>query len=115
VNNTGSLRNRFGVPVRYGHPGSSDILGVLPGGKFIAAEAKVGKDKPSAIQSRFLHHVAAAGGCAVVFYSLDELEHGIATYREDAANEERHNRVGGCLCRVCRRGGHGTAKIGDVA
>ena len=41
---------------------------------FIAAEAKVGRNKPSAAQDAFLTSVKAAGGCAFVFRSIEELK-----------------------------------------
>jgi len=59
--------------VRFGVPGASDILGVLPGGRFFAAEAKVGRNKPTRSQQDFLNSVSRAGGLAIVFYSIDEL------------------------------------------
>jgi hypothetical protein len=60
--------------VRYGIPGASDILGVLPGGRFLAAEAKVGRNKPTDEQWAFLNQVNAAGGLGIWFRSLKELD-----------------------------------------
>ena len=37
-NNTGALKDKTERPVYFGKPGSSDILGLLPGGRFIAVE-----------------------------------------------------------------------------
>lgn len=64
--------------IRFGVPGISDIIGLLPwNGRFLAAEAKVGKNKVSDDQRVFLDEVKASGGLAVVFYDLDELHEAI--------------------------------------
>ncbi len=63
--------------IRFGVPGVSDIIGCSPEGRFLAAEAKVGKNKPSAAQEAFLRDVREAGGIAVVFWNLDDLADGI--------------------------------------
>ncbi|HEY1189323.1 MAG TPA: hypothetical protein VGE74_16845 [Gemmata sp.] len=39
-NNTGSCKTRQGHFIRYGQVGSSDVLGILPGGRFLAFECK---------------------------------------------------------------------------
>lgn len=64
-NNTGALKvdQRF---VQFGKKGSSDILGVLKGGRFLAIEAKAPGKKPTEEQQRFLDAVTAAGGLALV-------------------------------------------------
>ena len=63
--------------IRFGVPGVSDIIGFSPTGRFLAAEAKVGKNQPSAAQAAFLASVREAGGIAVVFWNLDDLADGI--------------------------------------
>lgn len=74
-NNTGVLRNPVGRPVRFGIAGSSDILGIIPSeGQFLAAEAKMPGRKPTPVQEAFLSEVRDAGGLAIVFHDLDELE-----------------------------------------
>jgi len=88
-NNTGAMalggddgtKKRF---VRYGIKGASDILGVLPGGRFLAAEAKVGRNKLTGHQKDFLHAVNDSGGLGIVFYSLDELEQQIYEALEES-------------------------------
>jgi hypothetical protein len=54
--------------------GISDIIGILPGGRFLALEAKVGKRQPTAEQLLFLEAIATAGGLAGVVRSLKDLE-----------------------------------------
>lgn len=60
--------------VRFGRPGISDIIGVLPDGRFLAAEAKVGKRVATDAQQNFIDEVNRLGGVGFVFYDLDELE-----------------------------------------
>jgi hypothetical protein len=76
-NNTGAAafagpagRKRF---VRFSTPGAADILGVLPGGKFLAVEVKRTGGKLTAAQAAFLDHVRAAGGLSLVVRSVDDL------------------------------------------
>ena len=72
-NNTGALKigKRF---IRFGKPGSSDILGILPNGQFLAVECKREKGGIlSDIQVEFLNRIKANGGIAVVVHSVDEL------------------------------------------
>ena len=54
--------------------GVSDILGCLPPtGRLLAVEAKVKPNRPSDDQEAFLANVQAAGGLAIVAYTLDDL------------------------------------------
>ncbi len=73
-NNSGTLRDRRGIPVRFGKVGSSDILGVAPDGKFLAIEVKRPKGtwglQPA--QEEFMTEVLKRGGYA-----------GVATCPED--------------------------------
>ncbi len=74
--NTGAVKatykgkTRF---IRYGTPGISDIVGMTPTGRFIACEAKIGRNEPTAAQTAFLALVNDGGGIGVVFYSIDDL------------------------------------------
>ena len=56
-------------------PGVSDILGVLPGCRFLAVEVKVPKGKVSPHQQEFIDSVNQAGGLAFVARSLEDVEH----------------------------------------
>jgi hypothetical protein len=56
-----------------GAKGCSDILGVLPGGRFLAVEAKRPGNRPTADQAAFLAAVSAAGGLALVVHDVAEL------------------------------------------
>ena len=69
ADNTG--RRRF---VRYGKPGISDIIGVLPGGRFIAVECKAPGGRLSEHQTEFLKDIERMGGLAVIARSVEDLE-----------------------------------------
>jgi hypothetical protein len=84
-NNTGALpavgKGGKVFPMRFGLPGSSDILGLLPAcpgrpeipaGRFLAVETKRPGEKPTLAQEAFL-----AGGLALVVHSADELREGL--------------------------------------
>lgn len=73
-NNTGAIRDRTGRPVKFGTPGSPDILGVLPGGRTIGIECKVGRNKPTELQAGFLAELTRMGAVAGVVRTLDDLD-----------------------------------------
>jgi hypothetical protein len=60
--------------VRYGKPGVSDIIGVLPGGRFMAIECKAPNGRLSEYQKEFLDQVEKMGGLVVVARSVEDLE-----------------------------------------
>ena len=73
-NNTGMLYNKVGRPVAFGKVGSSDILGILPGGRFLAVECKVGRGQLTKSQRTFHDEVTHMGGLALVVRdSIDDL------------------------------------------
>lgn len=63
-------------------PGVSDILGVLPGGRFLAIEVKAPKGRVSPHQQQFIDSIIQRGGLAFVAHSVQEVEKGL--------NEEQH-------------------------
>ena len=73
-NNSGALPvgKRF---VRFGTPGSSDILGLLaPSGRLLAVECKTATGRLSEAQRTFLGIVTAAGGLALVVRDVAQLD-----------------------------------------
>ena len=79
-NNTGALKSgrRF---IHFGYPGSSDILGILPGGKFLAVECKREKGgKLSDLQIDFLNRIKENGGVAVCVHSVEDLKNILNSY-----------------------------------
>lgn len=73
-NNTGAIKiqspdgSRF---VRFGVPGSADIVGVYKGW-FIAIEVKSKKGKQSEYQKLFEQHVTKNGGIYILAYNVDD-------------------------------------------
>ena len=78
-NNTGAVmekgngKQRF---IRYGFPGSSDIIGIYRG-RFLAVECKSDTGRVSALQHDFLNRISDAGGIAIVARSIADLEAGL--------------------------------------
>jgi hypothetical protein len=78
-NNTGAARyedkatgeKRF---VPFGKVGSSDIIGILPGGRFIAVECKAPNGRVTDYQLAFLADVEHMGGLAVIAKSFEDIE-----------------------------------------
>jgi hypothetical protein len=76
-NNSGALRDRRGIPVRFGKVGSSDILGVQgETGRFIAIEVKrPGMSyKPTPAQVDFLQAIHNHGGLAGIATCTDDVD-----------------------------------------
>lgn len=84
-NATGALRDGRDQLVRYGCSGSHDILGVMPGGRAIGVEIKVGRDQVRPNQRAFHAAFAQRGGLSVVAKSVEELEQALALAGERVA------------------------------
>jgi hypothetical protein len=54
-------------------PGVSDILGILPSGRFLAIEVKSPTGRVSPHQQQFIERINAAGGLAFVARSVEEV------------------------------------------
>ena len=73
-NNVGCLKDATGRMVRYGlYPGSSDIIGIMPDGRFLAIEVKKPGKKPTPEQLNFIEAIRRHGGIAGVVHSPEEL------------------------------------------
>lgn len=72
INNTGVLRDKTDRPVRFGLPGSSDIIAIIQG-RFVGIEAKVGADRQRKNQSNFAQAVRRAGGVYILARSVDDV------------------------------------------
>jgi hypothetical protein len=79
-------RNNSGVAktggrfVRYGKPGSSDIIGISPNGLFVAVEVKsngepltLEKNKGEDSQEYFLRRIADKGGISIIAESVADV------------------------------------------
>ena len=69
----GQGKARRFVRMTRGVQGVSDILGILPGGRFVAVEAKMPGNRPTPDQAAFLDAVRAQGGVALVVTDVAEL------------------------------------------
>ena len=80
-NNTGTLRDSTGRPVRFGLVGSADVLGVAaPGGRLVALEVKAPGRHPTPQQAAFGAMVQRHGGLYLVVHSLEEALVGLAEH-----------------------------------
>ena len=72
-NNTGVLKNAAGIPIKFGLcVGSSDLIGIAPGGRFLAVEIKTPTGKATPEQMRFIEAVRARGGVSGIARSPAE-------------------------------------------
>ena len=72
-NNVGVLKNAAGIPIRFGLAvGSSDLIGIAPGGRFLAVEIKTPTGKATPEQLLFIEAVRARGGIAGIARSPAE-------------------------------------------
>jgi hypothetical protein len=73
-NPSGAVRIRPGKFMSFGKKGSADIIGLLPGGKFLAVETKAPAGRLSPEQREFLEAVKQQGGMAIVARSYRDVE-----------------------------------------
>jgi hypothetical protein len=72
-NPSGAVEARPGRWLHFGKKGSADILGCLPGGRFLAVEVKAPNGRLSPEQKQFLAEVETLGGLALVVRGWWEL------------------------------------------
>ena len=74
-NSTGAVQIAPGRFMRFGKKGSSDILGILPGGRMLCVECKAPESgRLSPEQKQFLEDVREAGALALVVRGWKELD-----------------------------------------
>lgn len=73
-NNSGILKNPAGIPIKFGvgNPGGSDLIGIAPGGRFIAIEVKTPRGRATPEQIRFIEAVKKHGGIAGIARSVED-------------------------------------------
>jgi len=76
-NNSGALRDASNRPVRFGQPGSADLI-LCHNGRFVSVEVKGPAGRLSEAQLYWAGSVRAAGGVALVVRSVEELIHELA-------------------------------------
>jgi hypothetical protein len=59
--------------------GVSDILGLLPNGRFLAIEVKSATGRASEYQKKFIENVIKNNGVAFIAKSIDEVEEQLKT------------------------------------
>lgn len=72
--NTGVFHKSVGRYIPSGMVGVSDIMGVMPDGRFLAIEVKAANGKVSVPQETFLMNVRNNKGLALVARSVDDVE-----------------------------------------
>ena len=72
VDTPGLLFDRFGNPVKMGTKGVLDVLACLKQ-RFIAIDAKIGRDRLKDHQDKFCKAVERAGGIAFAAWSVDDV------------------------------------------
>lgn len=73
-NNAGKVKTESGGLVQLSPPGTSDIIGFMKDGRFLAVEVKAGKNQPTQLQQDFIDSVNEAGGIGFVAWSVDDCE-----------------------------------------
>jgi hypothetical protein len=68
-NPSGGVYVRPGKFISFGKKGSSDIIGLLPGGRFLAVETKARNGRLSRAQKDFLTAIEKQGGLAITAFS----------------------------------------------
>ena len=72
-NNVGSARTERGEYITFGLcTGSSDLIGILPDGRFLAIECKSSTGKPTTAQLNFIDAIKKSGGVAGVCRTVDD-------------------------------------------
>ena len=73
--NVGIFKQATGkyIPLALGEKGISDIIGCSPEGRFVAVEVKRKGIHLSPDQEYFLNKIRAAGGIAILAYSIDDV------------------------------------------
>ena len=82
-NNTGAYK-ADGRWIRYGHPGSGDILGLLPDGRFLSVECKTEAGRQSKTQKLFQKMIERNGGVYLLARSTADLERALIPLPEFA-------------------------------
>lgn len=74
-NNTGAMKPRPGVTVRFGTPGAADVLAVLgPHGRLLGVETKSVTGTQSIQQKRWAKRLTAVGGIYVLAKTLQDVK-----------------------------------------
>lgn len=72
-NNTGRIADRTGRVVSFGLVGSADVIGIGPGGRFLAVECKSDTGRQSEAQRNFQQMVESMGGLYILARRVEDL------------------------------------------
>ncbi len=72
IDTPGLLYDRNGTPVKIGKKGVLDIVASIKG-RFVAIDAKMGRDRLKPDQANFVEAVTRAGGIAFAAWSVDDV------------------------------------------
>jgi penicillin-binding protein-related factor A (putative recombinase) len=72
IDTPGLLYDRNGTPVKIGKKGVLDIIATIKG-RFVAIDAKMGRDRLKPDQVNFVEAVTRAGGIAFAAWSVDDV------------------------------------------
>lgn len=76
--NPGDVLIRRAHPIKFGLPGSADILGIkAPSGQFVAVEVKNQDGRQSEQQKNFQKMVMSMGGLYILAHSAEEAREGL--------------------------------------
>lgn len=67
-------KKMFRRPGLWFKKGTSDILGILPGGLLLAIEVKTKKGRPTPEQTLFIEDITQRGGIAFIARSIEDVE-----------------------------------------
>lgn len=73
--------------IRFGLPGSSDVIGLMPGGRMICVEIKTGKAVQKKEQKNFEEMIRSLGGIYIVVREENDVN--LSRYLEDALHGQQ--------------------------
>jgi hypothetical protein len=80
ANNTGSIKGVTRYQT-YGFPGSPDILGILPCGRYLGIEIKTGNAVQNKNQKKFERKIKESNGVYLIIRSIEGLNGELALHR----------------------------------
>jgi len=72
-NSTGATKGSAGRYIRFGFPGSPDIVGIMPDGRYLGIEIKTGSAVQNKNQKKFEKKIKDNNGIYLIIRSLEGL------------------------------------------
>lgn len=95
-NNTGALPDKNGRMIKFGIPGSPDILGILTTGQWLGIEVKAEKGRQSEQQKRFQTMIERFNGVYILARSVQEAIDGVTKAIKGATSMTKCQPCTGC-------------------